>query len=87
MISTGAGNECFEISPRFRQAIEGRIARLEADAALDEAQILQLADLDHIRRQLRLVAVERQEATRMRTFLDRTRTRPAASPGTRTIGV
>jgi hypothetical protein len=78
MISTGAGNECFEISPRFRQAIEARIARLETDAAQDEAQILQLADLDHIRRQLRLVATQRQEAIRMRSFLDRTRSRPSA---------
>ncbi|HUH61371.1 MAG TPA: hypothetical protein VLZ50_00180 [Terracidiphilus sp.] len=75
MISTGAGNECFEISPRFRQAIAARIARLEADAALDEAKILQLVDLDHIRRQLRLVAAERAEAQRMSTFLERTRTR------------
>ena len=78
MILTGAGNECFEIGPRFRQAIETRITRLEADAALDEARILQLADLDHIRRQMRLVAAQRQEATRMRSFLDRTRTRAAA---------
>lgn len=77
MIFTGTGNECFEISPRFRQAIEVRIARLEADAALDEAQILHLADLDHIRRQMRLVCAERVEAQRMRTFLERTRTRIA----------
>jgi hypothetical protein len=34
-----------------------------------------LDDVDHIRRQMRLVAVERSEALRMRIFLDRTRTR------------
>jgi len=77
MISAGSGHDCFEISPRFRQAIEARIARLEADAAEDEAQILRLADLDHIRRQMRLVCAERGEAQRMRTFLQRTRTRIA----------
>ncbi len=78
MISTGAGKECFEISPRFRQAIEARIARLEADAAADEAQVASLMDVDHIRRQMRLVVAQRQEAVRMKSFLDRTRTRPAA---------
>lgn len=67
--------EGFEISPRFRQTLEERIARLERDAAHDEAQLDRLKDTDHIRRQLRLVAVERAEALRMRIFLDRARTR------------
>jgi hypothetical protein len=87
MISTGAGRECFEVSPRFRHAIEARISRLETDAAQDEARILQLVDIDHIGRQMRLVAAQRDEATRMRSFLDRTRTRPSSPPGTCTIGV
>ena len=64
-----------EISPRFRHTIEQRIARLEQDAEHDEAQIAALNDVDHIRRQLRLVAVQRAEALRMRLFLDRARTR------------
>ena len=34
-------------------------------------------DIDHIRRQMRLVAVERAEALRMRIFLDRAKTRTA----------
>jgi len=67
--------EGFEISPRFRQILEERIARLERDAAHDEAQLDLLNDIDHIRRQMRLVAVERAEALRMRIFLDRARTR------------
>jgi len=67
--------EGFEISPRFRQILEERIARLESDAAHDEAQLDRLNDIDHIRRQMRLVAVERAEALRMRIFLDRARTR------------
>ena len=71
-----AAQEGFEISPRFRQTLEERIARLERDAAYDEAQLDRLNDIDHIRRQMRLVAVERAEALRMRIFLDRAKTRP-----------
>jgi hypothetical protein len=75
MITNCAANEGFEISPRFRRTVEERIARLEKDAEFDEAQISVLDDVDHIRRQMRLVAVERSEALRMRIFLDRARTR------------
>jgi hypothetical protein len=75
MITNCAASEGFEISPRFRRTVEERIARLERDAESDEAQVSVLDDLDHIRRQMRLVAVERSEALRMRIFLDRTRTR------------
>ncbi len=70
-----AAQEGFEISPRFRQTIEERIARLERDADYDEAQMDLLNDIDHIRRQMRLVAAQRAEALRMRLFLDRARTR------------
>ncbi len=70
-----AAQEGFEISPRFRQMIEDRIARLERDADHDEAQLDRLDDIDHIRRHMHLVAVERAEALRMRLFLDRARTR------------
>ena len=75
MATQCAAQEGFEISPRFRQILEERIARLERDAAHDEAQLDRLDDIDHIRRQMRLVAVERAEALRMRIFLDRARTR------------
>lgn len=74
--------EKFEISPRFRRSVEERIARLERDAAYDESQVERLDDVDHIRRQLRLVATERAEALRLRLFLDRATTvemRPAAT--------
>ena len=67
--------EGFEISPRFRQTVEERIARLERDADHDEAQLERLDDIDHIRRHMRLVAVQRAEALRMRLFLDRSKTR------------
>lgn len=75
MISNCAANEGFEISPRFRRTIEDRIARLERDADSDEAFVADLDDIDHVRRQMRLVAVQRAEALRMRLFLDRARPR------------
>jgi hypothetical protein len=68
-------DEGYEISPRFRQTVEDRIARLERDAATDEAMVAQLEDPDHIRRQMRLVVTQRSEALRMRIFLDRAKTR------------
>jgi ribosome-associated translation inhibitor RaiA len=77
MISNCAASQGIEISPRFRSTIEERIARLEKDAAEDEAQVAHLIDGDHIRRQMRLVAMERSEALRMRLFLDSSQTRPA----------
>ncbi|HLI03417.1 MAG TPA: hypothetical protein VKU93_04015 [Terracidiphilus sp.] len=67
--------ESYEISPRFRAMIEERVKRLEEDAARDEASIASLDHVDHIRRQLRLVAAQRAEALRMRLFLERARTR------------
>ncbi|MGA7858681.1 MAG: hypothetical protein WCA11_12170 [Terracidiphilus sp.] len=76
MLTERAAHDGFEISPRFRRTIEDRIARLERDADFDEAQIGLLEFGDHIRRQMRLVAVERAEALRMRLFLDRARVRP-----------
>jgi ribosome-associated translation inhibitor RaiA len=61
----------FEISPQFRRSVEQRIARLERDAVSDEAQVERLEDIDHIRRQMRLVLAQRNEALRMRLFLER----------------
>ena len=75
MMTNCAVGEDFEISPRFRHNVEERIARLEKDAEFDEAQVAQLVDGDHIRRQMRLVAIQRAEALRMRLILDRVDTR------------
>ncbi|HUN85058.1 MAG TPA: hypothetical protein VMU48_11800 [Terracidiphilus sp.] len=75
MFADCTAQDGFEISPRFRSSIEDRIARLERDASIDEAQIARLENRDHIRRQMRLVAAERAEALRMRLFLNRVRTR------------
>ena len=67
--------EVFEISPRFRQSLEERIARLERDADHDERMLANLISEDHILRHRRLVTVQRTEALRMRMFLDRARLR------------
>jgi hypothetical protein len=75
MLTNCAVSEGFEISPRFRQTIEERVARLEKDAEFDEMQVANLNDGDHIRRHMRLVAIQRAEALRMRLFLDRAKTR------------
>ena len=75
MITNTAVSEGFEISPRFRRTVEERITRLERDADFDEAQVVNFTDEDHIRRQMRLVALQRSEALRMRLFLDRTKPR------------
>ncbi len=75
MITNCAANDGFEISPRFRRTLEERVARLEKDAEYDEQQVSVLNDVDHIRRQMRLVAVQRAEALRMRIFLDRAKAR------------
>jgi uncharacterized coiled-coil protein SlyX len=75
MLSQHVTLETFEISPRFRRSLEERIERLERDAAADEVLIACLSHDDHIRRQLRLVAAQRAEAVRMRSFLARARTR------------
>ena len=78
MITNCTGLETFEISPRFRQSIEERIARLERDADYDDAQVVFLTDKDHIRRHQRLVMVQRAESLRLQIFLDRAK--PNLSP-------
>jgi hypothetical protein len=75
MITDCSLTEGFEISPRFRSMVETRIARLEKDAVTDEAQVAMLRDGDHVKRHMRLVAMQRAEALRMRLFLDRAKTR------------
>ena len=59
MMTNCSVSEGFEISPRFRRSVEERIVRLERDAESDEAMVAGLVDGDHIRRQMRLVAVQR----------------------------
>jgi hypothetical protein len=75
MMTSCTTQDGFEISPRFRSSIEERIERLERDAAHDERLVEVLSDGDHIRRQMRLVAMQRFEALRMRLFLDRAKMR------------
>jgi len=67
--------EGLEISARFRQLIEERIQRLEKDADGDEATLALLRNADHIRRHMRLIAIQRAEARRMRNFIENAGTR------------
>jgi hypothetical protein len=55
--------------------LEERIAKLEADALVDEALIPLLDNKDHVRRQTQLIEAQRVEAARMRRFLENARTR------------
>jgi hypothetical protein len=72
--------EHVEIGIRFRRMIEQRIARLEADASNDEAEVKRLCSSDHIRRQMCLVSAQRNEALRMRRFLEKSSIRLPVSP-------
>lgn len=67
--------ERFEISSRFREVMERRIVRLEFDAAQDELAARELHNPDHIRRQMRLVEAQLDEANRMKRFLANSRSR------------
>jgi len=69
-LDAAANRHEFKMGPRFRSMMEERISRLEMDASRDEAMLQRLENSDHIRRQMRLVEVQRQEAIRIRRFLD-----------------
>jgi hypothetical protein len=73
--SLSSALETYEISPRFRQTMETRIARLEQDADSDELTLALLTHEDHRRRHIRLIEIQRSEACRMRQFLERSRPR------------
>ena len=75
MITNYAALDGFEISPRFRQTLERRVARLEADAKTDEEFVAVLDEPDHVRRQMKLVVAQRTEALRMSLFLEHAKMR------------
>jgi uncharacterized coiled-coil protein SlyX len=59
----------FEISDRFRLAVENRITQLEEDAAMDAKVIPELISEEHRERQKMLVAAQIDEAVRLRARL------------------
>ena len=59
----------FEISDRFRLAVESRIRQLEHDAAMDAKVIPDLISEEHQERQELLVAAQIDEAVRLRARL------------------
>lgn len=65
----------FEVSERFYRSVETRIAQLEANADADERIVPELLSPDHQRRQRKLVAAQRYEASRMRELLGYARLR------------
>jgi len=71
--------ESFEISPRFRATVELRIAKLERDAASDELALAVIENTDQVRRHSRLVAIQLEDALRMRIFLYRSKNRQATN--------
>jgi acyl-CoA reductase-like NAD-dependent aldehyde dehydrogenase len=75
MISDFLWWERIEISPRFRRRLEEQMERLEQEANCDETRMGRLSDVDHLRRQRKLVTAQRAEALRIRQFLETVSTR------------
>ncbi len=59
----------FQITPRFRNAVEKRILQLERDAAQDERVLKSLTSPDHRRRQQMLIDRQLEKAFRLREML------------------
>jgi len=68
---TVSEQQYFQISGRFREAIEARIERLERDASEDARLMPQLLSEDHQRRVALLVAAQIEESVRLRAQLSR----------------
>jgi hypothetical protein len=62
--------EPYHISPRFYQALQAKAISLENDAQQDEAFAATLDNPGHRERQNRLIQAQRDQATRLRDFLD-----------------
>ena len=71
--------EPLQITPRFRSAVETRIAQLERDAARDERVLKSLTNADHRRRQQMLIDKQLDKAFRLREMLALVITRAARS--------
>jgi hypothetical protein len=67
--------EPYEISPRFRRALQAKALTLENDARQDEAFAATLENPDHLQRQNLLIDTQRDQAKRLRDFLAATRIR------------
>lgn len=68
-------SEPYEISVRFYDALWAKALRLEADAHQDELVAASLEHPGHFERQKLLIQTQREQATRLRNFLARTRIR------------
>ena len=72
-------HETYLISQRFHRAIQAKALTLEVDALRDELAACSIENADQLRRQMRLIQAQRDEAERLRDFLTRTNVRPARS--------
>jgi len=68
--------EPYQISPRFYRAMLLKALSLEVDALHDELVAASIDDPDQLRRQRLLVQAQRDEADRLRDFLNAATLRP-----------
>jgi len=66
----------YEISQRLHRAIHAKALMLEVDALRDELAACAMDNPDQLRRQRLLIQAQRDEAERLRDFLNRTSVRP-----------
>ena len=69
----------YHISQRLHCAIQSKALVLEVDALRDELAACSIENADHLRRQRLLIQAQRDEAERMRDFLDQDQRRAARS--------
>ena len=67
----------YQISQRLHRAIQTKALTLEVDALRDELVAHAIDNPDQLRRQRLLIQAQRDEAERLRDFLNRTSVRPA----------
>ncbi len=66
--------EPYQLSPRFFRAMQAKALALEANALRDELDVNTFEHPDQIRRHRLLIQAQRDEAERLRDFLQRTTT-------------
>jgi len=69
----------YEISQRLHRAIHAKALMLEVDALRDELVAHSIDNPDQLRRQRLLIQAQRDEAERLRDFLNRTSVRRSDS--------
>ena len=81
IIHTGDVCEPYEIGLSFYRAVQAKALLLEVDALRDELAASSIDNPDQLRRQMRLIQAQRDEAERLRDFLTRTTVRGVPQAG------